>query len=618
MNPRGRFLKLIDALLAALLLTAIAASGWLDDLDGRISDRFYQNAVEKNPDIIVIGIDKLTLSKLGPTSSLTRGHFARAIEFLNHDPESRPAVIGIDVLFTGENADDPESDRRLAAAAAKFDNVVVASEADVIDDRIDPIDQNNPNERNESTDDLYAEWEQTWTWIPPFDALERAADTGHINAPNEADGIVRHDLLFVNVTELGRLYSFSRVIYEKWCASRRIEPNPPPSTESNGIFYLPFTAKSYAVENNFWDLVEGTVDANVYQNKIVLIGPYAPGLQDSAPTALDRSDLMYGIDIHANSIEAFQKGFFPREFDRTKQLAILFAMSFAAELFFRNGKAQYMTLGWLLSSAAWIASCHFAYRNELILHVLWIPFALSFLFVGAVAINYMRARSEKERAVSTFGRYVDPTVMEQLLNGDPKSLDVGGSLRNIAVLFVDIRGFTSMSEELPPATVVEILNRYLTLTTECIRRRHGTLDKFVGDCTMAFWNAPIEQERPVHLACRAALDMIDGSEKLKVEIKRNYGREISFGIGIHWGAAVVGNIGTSFRMDYTAIGDTVNTAARLESNAPGGTILISRAVADILGSDAEVTSLGDSIKLKGKRSDFEILKLDSLNETEGK
>ena len=207
--------------------------------------------------------------------------------------------------------------------------------------------------------------------------------------------------------------------------------------------------------------------------------------------------------------------------------------------------------------------------------------------------------------------------MNQLLDGGKKSLDLGGKLQNIAVLFVDIRGFTSMSEELPPATVVEILNRYLTLTAECVRKNHGTLDKFVGDCTMAFWNAPIQQKNSVYLACKAAMDMIKNSKKLNDELLEKYGRKISFGIGVHWGSAVVGNIGTTFRMDYTAIGDTVNTAARLESNAPGGTVLISEAVKKILGSQANVVSLGNEIKLKGKTDDFEIFMLKSLNEMEG-
>lgn len=147
-----------------------------------------------------------------------------------------------------------------------------------------------------------------------------------------------------------------------------------------------------------------------------------------------------------------------------------------------------------------------------------------------------------------------------------------------------------------------------------IIRNHGTLDKFVGDCTMAVWNAPIEQEAPVYFACRAALDMIEGSKALSDELMERFGQSVDFGIGINWGPAVVGNIGAPKRMDYTAIGDTVNTASRLEANAEGGTILISRAVADALGDRAKTISLGSSIKLKGKSEGFEILRLLELNE----
>ena len=152
------------------------------------------------------------------------------------------------------------------------------------------------------------------------------------------------------------------------------------------------------------------------------------------------------------------------------------------------------------------------------------------------------------------------------------------------------------------------------LTTDCIMKNHGTLDKFVGDCTMAIWNVPIRQENPTYLACRAALDMIEGAETLGQELLEKYGQTVTFGIGVNWGPAVVGNIGAPERLDYTAIGDTVNTAARLEANAPGGTILISRAAADELGDLADVTSLGNSIPLKGKPADFEVLRLNALHD----
>lgn len=600
---RKLLLRLTDAFLVSLLMILIAAQGWLDDFDYRIADKFYQQLAEKSPDIVVIGIDKITLNNLGPKSSIRRTDMARAIEQLNINPDARPAVIGIDGLFTGENSADPQGDKLLVTAAAQYGNVVVASEVDLDDEDI-LTDSNDP----------YAPWNKTWSWIPPFSALAEVTDTGHINAPNEDDGIVRHDLLYVNTFERGRLYSFGRVIYEKWCDFKGIKPLAPPKTEGNGIYYMKFTAKSYAGENNFWDLLEGNIPSEVYRDKIVLIGSYAPGMQDSFPTALDRSDLMYGIDIHANAIQGFQSGKFLYEAGQKAQLVILFLVSFLAEFFFRKRKMKAVMIGWLVGCLCWLGLCQIFRVQGIVLHVLWIPLAVTIIFIGAVATNYIMAREEKEQVTKIFGRYVDPTIMNQLLEGGSKSLDLGGELKNIAVLFVDIRGFTSMSEELPPATVVEILNRYLTLTTECVRRHHGTLDKFVGDCTMAFWNAPLEQENPVLLACRAAIDMIKGSEALEKEIKERHGRKISFGVGIHWGSAVVGNIGTAFRMDYTAIGDTVNTAARLEANATGGTILISRVVADILGSRASVTSLGNSIKLKGKSADFEILKLNSLKE----
>lgn len=129
---------------------------------------------------------------------------------------------------------------------------------------------------------------------------------------------------------------------------------------------------------------------------------------------------------------------------------------------------------------------------------------------------------------------------------------------------------------------------------------------------MAFWNAPLPQEDYVMLACRAAMDMVEGAKPLTEALQKAYGHTVSFGIGIHVGPAVIGNIGAPMRMDYTAIGDTVNTAARLEANAPAGTIYISRAVADALAERIAVTPLAEPPRLKGKAEGFEILTLDAI------
>lgn len=586
----------------AFIISSIAATSLLEEVDYRFSDWIYQRPGKINSDIVVVGVDAETLNKLGYLSSWLRRDMPKVITYLNeHDPQARPAVIGLDFLFTGENSQAPEVDKKFAETVAKYDNVVVAS-AVMIDDE------------EEFDEDPYTQWNKSWPLDPPFEALATASDTGHICEPIDTDGLVRHQLLYVNITNAGRLYSFARVIYEKYCSYKGITPNAPPVTKDNGLYWLPFTAKNYGSGINFLDLLEGKVSSEVYRDKIVLIGFYAPGMGDEFLTVLDRSSTVYGIDIHANAIQAFQKGFFPIEAEQSFQLIIVFFVSFISLILFQSGRFSVVLTAWLIICISWLGICKAFYYKSIILHALWGPFAFTILFICVVSFKYIHTRAERDMVTSTFGRYVDPTVMSQLLQSG--EVDVGGSLKNIAVLFVDIRGFTTMSEQLPPATVVEILNKYLTLTTICIRRHHGTLDKFVGDCTMAFWNAPLPQEDPVLLACRAALDMIKDSEELRAELKARYGREIDFGVGVHWGSAVVGNIGSPFRMDYTAIGDTVNTAARLEANAPGGKIYISRDVADILGNRANVTSLGDTVKLKGKSAGFEVLTLNSLNETE--
>ena len=594
--------KWLTAFLAAILLTALAATGLFNHSDQAVSDRLYQKAGTAASDIVVVGLDQASLDALGPLP-WPRNYMAEAISFLNNaDPDCRPAVIGIDVLYTG-NSSDTDADLQLARAAGQYDNVVVASA--VVFGAETAVDENGIYHVSERS---------VQEFDPPYEALSQTASYGHINAMADTDGIFRHALLFADIPEEGRVYSFPRVIYEKWCEKAEITPNDFPKTSESGFYYIPFSAPagSYSDGVSFIDLLDGDVESDFYRDKIVLIGPYSSGMQDSYFTSLDHASSMYGIDINANLIEAFRKGFFPSEVGAFPQLIILFLFSFFTAAFFWERELRQTIPLWLGICIGWVAICIFAYHHGFILHIIWIPICISILFLGTVVYNYIRVQREKRKIAYTFKHYLDPVIMNKILDQGLEALELGGKTYNIAVLFVDIRGFTSMSEKLDAQTVVEIVNRYLTLTTNCIIRNHGILDKFVGDCTMAFWNAPFPQEDPVYLACCAAVDMIRESGPLCEELLKKYGQTVSFGIGIHCGPAVVGNIGAPQRLDYTAIGDTVNTASRLESNAKGSTILISRAVADKLGQRAKVTSLGDTVKLKGKTEGFEVLSLDYL------
>ena len=600
MKAAQRLRKAALAALAAAVLSALALSGWLFTADARLSDRLYQRPVARDGEIVVIGMDRRAVELLGPMP-WSRSVMADCIAYLNEaDPARRPAVIGIDVLYVGESS-DPEADAYLAAAAADGGNVVVAAAATFGSALV------------EDDDDFYMDPRAVLAWDAPYPALAEQADFGHINAMADRDGVMRHSLLYVDVPGLGRAASFPWVLYSRWCAEKGLTPNPPPET-ADGFFYLPFSAKGggYYDGISVADLLQGSVDPDYYAGKIVLIGPYAAGMQDEYRTAADHAAPMYGVEIQANGIDAFRSGFYPREVSPAAQAAVLFCICAACLYVLIDRPVRGAVIVWLAVSLGWLGLCLLLYRSGWILHVLYVPLAATLLFVAAVALNYFRAQREKRRITATFGRYVDPTVMHELLRVGSDALELGGKTYDIAVLFVDIRGFTSMSESLDPPTVVEIINRYLTLTTQCILRHHGTLDKFVGDCTMAFWNAPLPQDDAVYLACRAAMDMVEGAKALERDLTQRFGRGVSFGIGVHCGPAVVGNIGAPTRMDYTAIGDTVNTASRLESNAPAGTIYISRAVADALGARAKTTSLGDSVKLKGKAEGFEVLTLDAL------
>ena len=597
--------KILISLLVAAAITAVCALGWLDRPDGVLSDGLYNREQPTDGEIVIIGMDQQAIDEFGPMP-WPRDIIADCIAFLNADPDNKPAVIGVDVLYVGESA-DPDADDYLVWAAEDGGNVVFASAATFGSDLVT------------SDDGFYMDTRAILAWDTPFDALAAVSETGHINAMADNDAILRHAMGNLDVPGVGSVKPFGQVIYEKYCEYNGTAPNREPET-TDGFFYLPYSAKHGAYYDgvSIADVWYGNIESDYFADKIVLIGPYTFAMQDEYHSSIDHVEALYGIEIQANLIDAYRHGFYPQEASKTLQLAALFVISALVSFFFLDSSIKKLLIVWIGGCAAWLACCLLGKNSGTLLHVLWIPLALTLIFIGCVAVNYIRARAEKKKVEKTFGRYIDPAIMKELLEEGTYAETLGGKSFDIACLFVDIRGFTTMSESLEPATVVEIINKYLTLTTECIMRHHGTLDKFVGDCTMAFWNAPVAQEDPVYLACCAAMDMVEGSKQLAIELEERFGRSVSFGVGVHYGPAVVGNIGAPQRMDFTAIGDTVNTASRLESNAPKGTVYISRIVADMLGDRAKTTSLGGTIKLKGKTEGFEVLTLDSLDMTGGK
>lgn len=598
--------KIAGFLLAASgALTLLAGLGALRGIDRAVSDLWYQSRSASDGDIVLVGIDQRALEEIGPYQQWGREVIAQAIQTLNQSEDCRPAVIGVDVLFAGET--DEESDRWLAQAAGEYGNVVAACSAEIgsalVEDgdggyRMDPFAVQSVDE--------------------PFEALKEAATQGHINAMLDTDGILRHHMLWLDLPDGRRVPSMAlaaaNLSREYW----GMEPVEQPPTDGRGFWYVPFCGAPGDFDQSISvaDVLSQRIPADFFADRIVLIGPYAAGLQDSYLTSIDHARPMYGVEFQANAIQALLWGEYKWEAADGVQLAVLFVLLVLGAFVFWRGRVAVSTGLWIALCGGWLLLCKALYSQGLVLHVLWVPVGATILYAACLAVNYVQAARERRLVREKFNHYVAPEIVDEILKQGTNFqalLEAGGKKTSVAVLFVDVRGFTTMSERLDdPEKVVPILNRYLTLIAQCILDNGGTLDKFIGDAAMAFWGAPVPQEDYVMNAVRAAADMAKGSEVLARELKREFDQSVSFGIGVHVGEAVVGNMGSPKHMDYTAIGDTVNTAARLEANAPGGTIYISRAVADCLEGRIAATSLGDAVKLKGKTEGFEVLTLDKI------
>jgi len=320
---------------------------------------------------------------------------------------------------------------------------------------------------------------------------------------------------------------------------------------------------------------------------------------------------MYGVEIQASIVDALLNFNYQQEVSKT--LYAFIASVLVAIYAFVSQKFKVVPSGIIMAVLA-IGSIVFAkvmYDNAWILPILVLPLMLIVSYAANVIIGYLAEIKRRKQIVGVFKQYMAPQIVDEISKQKDFKVELGGERRHIAVLFVDIRGFTTMSEVLKPEEVVEILNEYLSLTTQSIFNNKGTLDKFVGDATMAVFNAPLDLDDYIYRAVKTAWDMKAGSEALAEKFEKRFGRSVAFGIGVNCGDAVVGNIGCEFRMDYTAIGDTVNTAARLESNAKRGQILISQEVYDNVKDRVEVTPIGE-LPLKGKEVGVFIYQVDNV------
>jgi len=344
------------------------------------------------------------------------------------------------------------------------------------------------------------------------------------------------------------------------------------------------------------------------RGKIVFIGTTAAGLFDLRSTPMTPSAA--GVEIHANALDDLLSGRFLYELSRWTTIAILFAVTILFGLLVYGVRSQLGATAIALTVAASLLAAEYvALRRDIIFFA--VGPALSILLAWiAITVQRMIAEQKQSRQLkATFGRYVSPQILEHIL-AHPEKVELGGERRELTILFSDIRGFTTISENSEPEEVVEMLNIYLTRMVDILLRHGGTLDKFIGDAVMGFWNAPAgDDDHPRH-AVECAIEMIAETARLRAEWEAEGKAALRIGIGINTGDAVAGNIGSKKVFGYTVIGDAVNLASRLESkNKDYGTeIIVSESTLQRIGEGFEVAYL-DDVKVKGKENAVKIYEI---------
>jgi adenylate cyclase len=344
-----------------------------------------------------------------------------------------------------------------------------------------------------------------------------------------------------------------------------------------------------------------------FTNKIVVIGTTAAALLDLRVTPMGAK--FPGPEVIATAIDNLKNGERVRAAPAwTVALLTACVVLLPAALFARGVgvlAVGFVTVGVsaVLATAGWAALVY----ERLALAVVGPTVLGGWVYYVIAAVQaYLVERRSRQRVTQLFSRFLDPRVVSNLVEQGETSAAMSGQRREITVLFSDIRGFTTLSEQKSPQEVVDILNRYFSLQVEVIFRHQGTLDKYIGDAIMAFWGAPTEQADHACRALAAARDMQEALERFKLELGEA-GQHFDIGIGINTGEAVVGFIGSPIhRQDYTVIGDTVNTASRIEGATKGrARVLVAQATKDACREPIAFVDHGFA-KLKGRSGEVRL------------
>ncbi len=591
-------------------------------------------------DVVIFGFDEKSLSELG-RFPWPRSVYAKFLE--NANTKKPPAGVLLDVLFTEYS--DPEEDKILVDALRKYSNNTVV---DMFADVSNQIPSVSPEikERLEMIKDFGIpandDYPQVVNVVTP--PIKDIIKSGVIIAPatslygmnpriasKEADQTARR---FALVVKIGDRYYPSNVL---WLAMLRygvgmedLEINMGknvilrganiPATkdtpahkedivipiDEQGSLLINFYGRPGTFQvRSFSDAVNNKISKRFYKDKLLLVGVYAEGLQDIHQTPYGP---MFGIEMIANAVTQILNRDFIKFAGDAINIAIIIIFGLLTSYIVGRKSIMYSYVTAIALAVIYFFVVIIIFDRFRYVLNLSAPLITTFVtLITMIAYRILTEEKEKKVIQNMFSNYVSKRVVEELLK-HPEKLELGGEDKVITVLFSDIRGFTTLSEKLTPQELVAHLNEYLSAMTDIIFKYEGTLDKYVGDEIMAFWNAPVEQENHAELACLTALEMMKKLHELNEKWPEE--KRLNIGIGINTGIMTVGNMGSQSRMDYTLMGDNVNLGARLEGTNKiyGTNIIISEYTYEYI-KDKFICRELDNIRVKGKQKPVKIYEL---------
>ncbi|HIJ80098.1 MAG TPA: adenylate/guanylate cyclase domain-containing protein [Desulfuromonadales bacterium] len=535
--------------------------------------------------IVLVAIDEPSFAELGKQWPWPRSMHAGLLDALK---KAGAAVIAFDVLFP--EASQPKEDRVFADALRRNAPVVLVSDMNV-----------SGNGRFQQT-----------MLVEPLQLFSQQALTGLAGIQLDRDYTVRR---FPERPAGEKL--FSEQIAGAFAGSvRQIPPRAwiaytaPPDRHTTVSYYQALNPAAFLPPETF-------------KGKIVIVGRSTSASTEPDKGQADyfstpflfssRNQLMSGMEIHANLVSGFLRGWYVDRLDAALQCALFLfvgAIGGLLQLAWRplRGFLATLSLATVYGMVVYVSFEQFRF---------WLPtfgilLTLLFVYTLAGARAYILIERKKRQLRRAFSHYLSPSILASVL-ADPDSLVLGGNRVEATMLFSDIAGFTTLSEQRRPEEISQLINIYMTAMTGIILKNNGTIDKFIGDAIMAFWGAPANDPEHALNACKAAVAMQERLQLLNVQLKEMGLPELEIRIGINSGSVIAGNMGSDDLFDYTVLGDAVNLASRLEgANKEFGThTMISQWVLEKVSGRVDVRPLG-SIKVKGKSEKTDVFELTGI------